>query len=68
MSETEREIVSHAERESERQGGKGWAAGSMESGREEQEEEGGRGGSGMLMQSTDKCGDEALSMTDEDVW
>lgn len=37
-------------------------------GEKEQEEERGRGSSGMLMQSTDKCGDEALSMTDEDVW
>ncbi len=28
----------------------------------------GKRSTGMLMQSTDKCGDEALSVTDEDVW
>lgn len=67
MSETEREIVSHAEKERERQGGKGWAAGLMGEweGRAGGE---GKGSTGMLMQSTDKCTDEALSVTDEDVW
>lgn len=67
---SESEIVSHAERERERE--TRWERVSCRFDGEWEGRAGGggegKGSMGMLMQSTNKCRDEALSVTDEDVW